>query len=97
MKAIGIPSLAVFESSLHELAMHRRIQMLTSEEAALLAGEAVRADQNYTYVLFNGAEEALQLRPLIEQASPPSMRKSAPGRPLGAMGLSSKWRRRKHR
>lgn len=67
MKAIGIPSLAVFESSLHELAMHRRIQMLTSEEAALLAGEAVRADQNYTYVLFNGAEEALQLRPLIER------------------------------
>ena len=43
MKAIGIPSLAVFESSLHELAnASSHPDCCRSEEAALLTGEAVR-------------------------------------------------------
>lgn len=65
MKEIGIPSLAVFESTLQELEMHRRIQLLSDKEALLKVG--VHADENYTYVLFNDEAEAERLRPLIER------------------------------
>ena len=38
MKEIGIPSLAVFESTLQELEMHRRIQLSVGQGSAVEGG-----------------------------------------------------------
>ncbi|XEC95352.1 DUF5693 family protein [Paenibacillus tarimensis] len=52
MKAAGIGTMAVFESTLDELNWAGRITLYNSAQAAALRGEPAPVNENYTYVLF---------------------------------------------
>lgn len=68
MKDIGITSMSVFESTLNELKMGRRIDVFTSHEAMLLTQTVLPVNNNFTYILFNNKEAQDKLEPIIRQA-----------------------------
>lgn len=68
MKDIGITSMSVFESSLNELKMARRIDVFTPHEAMLLTQTVLPTNENFTYILFNNKEAQDKLEPIIRQA-----------------------------
>lgn len=68
LKAAGVQSMAVYESTLSELELSGRIRVLNSEEAALLTGFGVPLNERSTYVLFLDAASEQQIRPMIEEA-----------------------------
>ncbi|OXM14149.1 DUF5693 family protein [Paenibacillus herberti] len=67
MKAAGIGAMSVFESRLDELETAGRLSLYDEAEAALLQGMPVPADQNYTYVLFEGTREKQVYEPIIRE------------------------------
>nr|WP_221401317.1 DUF5693 family protein [Paenibacillus phyllosphaerae] len=67
MKEAGVTSMAVFETSLEEMVWSDRLAVYNSAAAAELADKPAPLDENYTYLLFTGAEEEAALRPMIEQ------------------------------
>jgi hypothetical protein len=67
LKASGIQSMAVYESTLDELKTSRRLQLYTATEYALLTGNSKLTTDNSTYLLFSNSEAKEKLLPLIEQ------------------------------
>lgn len=70
IKQTGINSLAVYESTLNELKLARRIELFNSREAlALLGNSAITPDsnENFAYVLLTDASSRDTVRQMIEQ------------------------------
>lgn len=68
LKESGITTMAVYESSLKELQLSGRLTFYSSRDAALLQNKFEQADQNFTYILFNGPEEEKMIGPIVRQA-----------------------------
>lgn len=65
MKAAGITSMSVYESTLDELSLGGRLNVLSSKEAALLNGAVPDPNANDTYVVFADEAAARMLKPVI--------------------------------
>ncbi|MCR2806760.1 DUF5693 family protein [Paenibacillus soyae] len=68
LKAAGITTMAVYESSLKELRQAGRLTYYNEEDAALLQGTVPSGEVNHTYVVFDGPEEEEKLGPVIREA-----------------------------
>ena len=68
MKQHGIQSMAVYEATLNELKLSRRIELFTSHEASALTQTPISPNENYTYLLFAEKESEQQLQPMIQKA-----------------------------
>ncbi|TXK75080.1 DUF5693 family protein [Paenibacillus sp. N3.4] len=67
MKAAGITSMSVYESTLSELRESRRIELYNSKDAASLTQNLGNPNENYTYVLFADKATQEKLEPLIQK------------------------------
>ncbi|WNR46950.1 DUF5693 family protein [Paenibacillus roseipurpureus] len=67
MKAAGIHSMAVYESTLAEFKESRRIEMYNSRDAATLTQTFGDPNENFTYVLFTDSQAQQKLEPLIQK------------------------------
>jgi len=67
MKKHGIGSVAVYESTLNELKLSRRIELFSSHEATALTQTPISANENFTYLIFAEKDAEQQLLPLINQ------------------------------
>ncbi|OCT13132.1 hypothetical protein A8709_20510 [Paenibacillus pectinilyticus] len=67
MKAAGISSMAVYESTLAEFKESRRIDMYNSRDAAALTQTFGNPNENFTYVLFADSQTQQKLEPLIKK------------------------------
>lgn len=67
LKDAGITTLAVYESSLKELAQAGRLAYFDEQEAAVLQGKTDLEDTNFTYVLFKGPEEEEAIGPIVRE------------------------------
>ncbi|MDD9271940.1 DUF5693 family protein [Paenibacillus sp. MAHUQ-63] len=68
MKAAGIGSMAVYESTLAEFKESRHIEMFNSRDAAALMQTFGDPNENYTYVLFKDSATQQKLEPLIRKS-----------------------------
>lgn len=68
MKLSGIHSLAVYESTLSELKLSRRIELYSSHEVTALTQTPAAPGENFTYVLFTEKETQPAIQKLIEQS-----------------------------
>jgi hypothetical protein len=68
MKANGIGSMAVYESTLAELKESRRIEMYDAHEANALTQKPNASNDNFTYILFSDPSTQQKLQPLIQKA-----------------------------
>lgn len=68
MKAAGVTTMAVFETTLDDLVIAKRLNVYNQSQLALLQGKAPKLGLNETYLLFAGAEEEQALKPLITSA-----------------------------
>jgi hypothetical protein len=68
MKTAGFTTMAVYESTLKELAQAGRLTYYSSKEAALLQGKLEQPGQNFTYILFTGTEEAEKVGAIVRSA-----------------------------
>ncbi|AZN38548.1 DUF5693 family protein [Paenibacillus albus] len=66
IKAAGINSMAVFETSLQELSWAGHLSIYSSGSVMQLQGKPLNNDENYTYVLFASAKDEAAIRPIIE-------------------------------
>ncbi|WP_407870108.1 DUF5693 family protein [Paenibacillus sp. P36] len=67
MKAAGIGSMAVYESTLGEFKESRHIEMYNSRDAAALTQTFGDPNENFTYVLFKDSATQQKLEPLIQK------------------------------
>lgn len=67
MKAAGIGSMAVYESTLAEFRESRHIEMYNSRDAAALTQTFGDPNENFTYVLFKDSATQQKLEPLIQK------------------------------
>lgn len=67
MKAAGIGSMAMYESSLDELRTSRHIQVYSQQEYSLLTGKPLSPREAYTYLLFTSEEARNKIQPILEQ------------------------------
>lgn len=67
MKQAGIRTLAVYESTLNELKLSRRIEVYNSHEAAALNQTTPSTTENATYVLFTDKEAQSTVQDMIER------------------------------
>jgi hypothetical protein len=65
LKRASIPSVAVYESTLNELAESRRIELYSSHDAAALTQKPAAPNENFTYVLFTEQASQEKLLSLI--------------------------------
>lgn len=65
LKKTGIHSLAVYESSINELRLSRKLEVYSSKEARILTLSAVVPTENFTYVLFADAKAESQYKTMI--------------------------------
>ncbi|MFH5187589.1 DUF5693 family protein [Paenibacillus sp. TAB 01] len=65
LKSAGINSVAVYESTLNELKLSRRIEVFSSHEATALTQSPISPNENFTYVLFTEKESQEKLQSLI--------------------------------
>ncbi|WP_424766633.1 DUF5693 family protein [Paenibacillus sp. sgz302251] len=68
LKASGVTSMAVYESSLKELLQSGRLTYYSSKEMAMLEDKLEPASQNFTYILFNGPREEEEIGPIVRAA-----------------------------
>ncbi|WP_426450485.1 DUF5693 family protein [Paenibacillus sp. S-38] len=68
LKEHRVGSLAVYESTLNELQLSRRLQVFSSQEAAVLTQSPGAIGENFTYLLFADSESERRLTPVIQQA-----------------------------
>ncbi len=68
MKTAGFTTMAVYESTLKELSQAGRLTYYSSKEAALLQGKLEQPGQNFTYILFAGAEEEQKVGDIVRSA-----------------------------
>ncbi|MUG68066.1 MULTISPECIES: DUF5693 family protein [Paenibacillus] len=67
LQAAGVTSMALFESTLDELVKSRRVVLYDSQQVADLTGNVISPNENFTYVTFTNEDQALRIRPIIEQ------------------------------
>lgn len=67
MKKAGIRSLAVYEATLTELQLSRRITVYNAKDAATLTQQPLMPGENYTYVLFADEATRQKIQPMLEQ------------------------------
>lgn len=67
MKQAGINSMAVYESTLSELRLSRRIELYSSHEAMALTQTPVSGSENFAYVLLTDASSRATVQDMIEQ------------------------------
>jgi hypothetical protein len=67
LKQNGVHSLAVYESTLNEFRLSRRIEIFSSHEAMALTQTPISPNENFTYILFAEREAQQRLEPLILQ------------------------------
>lgn len=67
LKQHGVGSMAVYEATLNELKLSRRIEVFSSRDASVLMQIPFSPGENFTYVLFTETDSQPQLQPLIEQ------------------------------
>ncbi|WP_127533484.1 DUF5693 family protein [Paenibacillus kobensis] len=65
MKEAGVTTMAVFEATLDELVMAKRLNVFSNSQLSLLEGSTPVPGRNETFVLFAGSEEERMLSPLI--------------------------------
>ncbi|MFD0617352.1 DUF5693 family protein [Paenibacillus sp. GCM10027629] len=65
LKDAGVQSMSMYESTLSEFKSSRKIQLFNANELALLTGQPVNLQQNYTNLLFTSAENEKALAPII--------------------------------
>lgn len=68
MKQAGIGSMAVYESTLNELKLARRIELYNSHEATALAQALPSGEENYAYILFTDAASQPVMQEMIERS-----------------------------
>ena len=68
LKEAGVGSMAVYESSLNELELSRRLQVYNAQEYGLLTGAVAPLHDNYTYLLFANREAQERIQPILEEA-----------------------------
>jgi hypothetical protein len=68
MKKAGIRSMAIYESTLSELKLSRRIEVFSTHEAMALTQSPISPNENFTYILFAEKDAQQMLQPLIENA-----------------------------
>ncbi len=66
MKAAGIGTMALFESTLDELSLAKHLTIYNSSQVAMLQNKAISFNENYAYVLFADQEMATALTPMID-------------------------------
>ncbi|MWV46586.1 hypothetical protein GRF59_23545 [Paenibacillus sp. HJL G12] len=66
LKAAGITSMAMFESTLDDFKKSRRLMVYNAQDIAQMTQSVVPTDENFTYILFTNEENAGRLTPLIE-------------------------------
>nr|WP_280521338.1 DUF5693 family protein [Paenibacillus mangrovi] len=66
LKAAGITSMAMFESTLDDFKKSRRLMVYNAQDIAQMTHTVIPTNENYTYVLFTNEENAGRLTPLIE-------------------------------
>ncbi|TVY09318.1 DUF5693 family protein [Paenibacillus cremeus] len=67
MKKHGIHSAAIYEATLNELKLSRRIELFSSHEAMALTQTPISPNENFTYLLFSEKDAEQKLQPLINQ------------------------------
>jgi hypothetical protein len=65
MKKNGIHSMALYEATLNELRLSRRIEIFSSHEATALTQSPISPNENFTYILFAEKESQDKLEMLI--------------------------------
>ncbi|WP_179232765.1 DUF5693 family protein [Paenibacillus rigui] len=65
LKSAGVNSMAIYESTLNELKLSRRIEVFSSHEATALTQSPISPNENFTYVLFTEKESQEKLQALI--------------------------------
>ncbi|NHN33848.1 DUF5693 family protein [Paenibacillus agricola] len=65
LKKNGVHSLALYESTLNELRLSRRIEIFSSHEATALTQTPISPNENFTYILFAEKESQDMLEMLI--------------------------------
>jgi hypothetical protein len=66
MKQAGIQSMAVYESTLNELRLARRIELYNSREATALTQTPAAAEENYAYILFTDKASQPVVQEMVE-------------------------------
>lgn len=66
MKKSNITGLAVYESTLSELRVSRRIELYNARDAAALTQKPLLPDKNFTYVLFSESANQAEVKTMIE-------------------------------
>lgn len=67
LKAAGVNTIAMFESTLDELSKARRIMVFNALDVAKMTQTVVSPEGNYTYIAFTSTENEQELRPMIEE------------------------------
>lgn len=67
LKQHGVGSMAVYEATLNELKLSRRIEVFSSRDAAALMQAPFSSGENFTYILFTETDSQRRLQPLIER------------------------------
>lgn len=68
LKQHGVHSLAVYEATLNELKLGRRIEVFSSHEATALTQTPISPNENFTYILFTEKESDGRLQQMITEA-----------------------------
>ncbi|WP_159885404.1 DUF5693 family protein [Paenibacillus puerhi] len=64
----GVRSLAVYEATLNELKLSRRIEVFSSHEATALTQTPISPNENFTYILFTEKESEPRIREMVEKS-----------------------------
>lgn len=67
LKQHGVGSVAVYEATLSELKLSRRIEVFSSRDATALMQAPFSPGENFTYILFTETDSQRRLQPLIER------------------------------
>ena len=67
LKAAGVQSMSLYESSLKDLMQSGRLVYYSEKEMAALQGEILNTNVNHTYVLFSSEQAAIEISPIIER------------------------------
>ncbi|SDE34732.1 hypothetical protein SAMN02799630_05236 [Paenibacillus sp. UNCCL117] len=62
----GVRSLAVYEATLNELKLSRRIEVFSSHDASALTQTPISPNENFTYILFTDKESEQRVREMVE-------------------------------
>lgn len=71
MKQAGIQSMAVYESTLNELKLARRIELYNTRDAATLTQTPISPNENFAYVLFTDKDSQSTVQGMIDAAFKP--------------------------